>query len=90
MFHGQVGAAYFHTDYGVFEALFLPKGQVFRVEMIEKPESGHYIYTFRGSPSGRSVYRSKPMARVQKDNVLVMIYGDRPLAARLEQALNSR
>jgi hypothetical protein len=89
MFHGQVGAAYFHTRYGVFEALFLHEGQVFRVEMIEKPENGRYLYSFRGSPSGHPVDSSQPMARVQKDNVLVLVYGDRPLAARLKEALNS-
>lgn len=90
MFHGQVGAAYFRTRYGVFEALFLPKGQVFRVEMTEKPEGDHYIYTFGGNPSGHSVYSSRPMAIIQKTNVLVTVYGDRQLAARLEKALESR
>lgn len=89
LFQGQGGAAYFRIDGGVFEALFLPKGKVFRVDLMEHAHNGHYIYSFRGTPTGRSMYSSKPMWRIQHENVLLLVDGDQPLAARLEQVLNS-
>jgi hypothetical protein len=87
LFQGQKGAAYFRTDAGVFDSLYLPKGQVFQVETVEKPESGRYIYRFRGSRGGLSFDSAKRF--VKHKNVLLLVGGDRPLAARLEQALNS-
>jgi hypothetical protein len=88
-FRGEVSAAYFHTRNGVFDAVFLPKGQVFQVEMIEKHENGRYMYSFRGTPTGRpTIDSSTAMWIVQHENALVLV-SDQPLVARLEQALNS-
>jgi hypothetical protein len=88
-FRGEAGAAYFHTRNGVFDAVFLPKGQVFQVEMIEKHENGRHMYLFRGTPTGApTIDSSKAMWIVQHENALVLV-SDQSLAARLEQALNS-
>lgn len=87
-FHGQEGASSLRTDAGIFDALFLPKGQVFRVEMVEKPENGRYIYSFRGSPAGPPLLdSSKPMVCIQHENVLLLVWGNQPLAERLESVL---
>jgi hypothetical protein len=58
--------------------------------LMESPQNGHYLYSFRGTPMGKSMYTSRPMWRVQHQNLLLLVDGDQPLAARLERALNSR
>jgi len=92
LFEGQKGATYFHTDAGIFESLYLPKGRVFRVEMIEKQENGCKVYSFRGSPVGRSINscgRAKSMVIIERKNVLLLADGGSG-AERLRRALNSR
>jgi hypothetical protein len=52
MFDGQTGAALYRTDQGGFEALFLPKPQNFdRLQIVERQESGRYLYSFAGHPT---------------------------------------
>ncbi len=72
LFQGQKGAAYFRTDAGVFDSLYLAKGQVFQVEAVEKRFDS-----------------AEPMLFIEHKNVLLLVGKDRPLAARLEHALNS-
>jgi len=76
-FAGQVGAAWNRTDAGIVEALFLPKGQAFNVELVETSENGRYHYSFRGTPTGAPrMDSSKPMAIIQHGNVLMVVLGD--------------
>jgi hypothetical protein len=56
-FEDQKGAAFFKTDQGVFEALFLPKSQTFAsLEIVSRTENGRFLYSFEGSPRQRSTY----------------------------------
>ena len=89
LFQGQEGAAWFRTDAGIFDSLYLPKGQVFRVEVVEKPANGCRIYSFRGSPEGRPMEDcGRPTVFIQHKNVMLLVSGDQPLAERLEKVLN--
>jgi hypothetical protein len=64
MFEGQLGAAFFRTDIGDFDALFLPPSESWdKLKVIEQREtSGYTTYRFQGDPKysgtweGRSVY----------------------------------
>ena len=48
-------AAFFRTDRGDFEALFLPSPFTFdAVEVHEKRDGGRYIYSFTGDPQSRT------------------------------------
>ena len=88
LFQGQVGAAWFRTDAGIFDSLYLPNGRVFRVEVVEKPENGCRIYSFRGTPKGRPMEDcGRPQVSIQHKNVM-LLSGDQPLAERLEKVLN--
>ncbi len=64
MFEGQLGAAFFHTDMGDFDALFLSPSQSWdKLKVVEQRETGGCTtYRFQGSPAysgtwaGKSVY----------------------------------
>lgn len=88
-FEGEKGAAWFKTDHGTFDVLFLPKGQSYdSLEVIEQPQqSGRYVYSFRGTPRIGSEDSSKQMWFIKHGNALFSVWGDKQLAASLEQAL---
>jgi hypothetical protein len=92
-FPGLVGAAVVHTDRGVFDVLFLPKGHVFRVKISERRENGSYRYTFRGAPGRRSPVVTADSGRlcyfVQHANVMIPFLPSHELATDLTAALSS-
>ena len=50
-FDDQKGAAFFKTDYGQFETLFLPKPQTFdSLNITLTTKNGRFLYSFAGSP----------------------------------------
>ncbi len=88
-FDGQKGAAWYKTDHGIFEVWFLPKTESFDdFEVIEEPEAnGRYRYTFPGTPRIRgSEDSSKQEFFIKDGNVLFKVWGDKQLAASLQQA----
>jgi hypothetical protein len=89
LFEGQKGAAWFETDEGIFEVWFLPKTESFAsLEIIEERKAnGRYIYTFRGKPRIRTYMDSpKPIAFIERGNLLFEVWGNGQLAARLGRA----
>jgi hypothetical protein len=50
LFEGQRGAAFYRTNRGNFDALFLPTAETFNVQPNETRKNGWYIYSFGGSP----------------------------------------
>jgi hypothetical protein len=90
-FNGQKGAALYRTSRGDFEALFLPKGQVFAVQPNERREDGMYIYSFEGTPLpfSQGWVFSRATHFTQYANQMFLTW-DEQLAAGLDKALNSR
>jgi hypothetical protein len=91
-FDGQKGAAYFHTESGIFDSLYLPKGKVFRIDVVEKDVNGCKVYSFRGSPVGHPINscgRARPIVFIQHKNVLLLVDGGSG-AGQLRKALKSR
>jgi hypothetical protein len=91
LFAGQVGAALYRTNRGVFEALFLPKSQNFSaLEVIERRETNSYVYSFRGSPQPWPANRmeGRPTFFLKYANQLFMTW-DRQVKESLDQVFNS-
>jgi hypothetical protein len=92
-FEGQTGAALYSTNRGNFDALFLPKLQTFDgLEIVERQESGRYLYSFAGHPkpwpanlidAPRPVYFTKSLSRL-------IVAHDKELAAHLGSILTGR
>jgi len=89
LFKGQKGAAWYKTDHGIFEVLFLPKTETFdALEVIEQPQgSGRYLYSFRGKPQMPTMDSWKRSSFVKRGSKLFMVYGNDQLAAAIEKAL---
>jgi hypothetical protein len=88
-FEGQKGAAWYKTDHGIFEVWFLPKTESFAAfKVVEQQQgNGRYLYTFPGTPAPRgSEDSSKQEFFITHGNVLFKVWGDKQLAASLEQA----
>lgn len=90
MFEGLKGAALYRTDRGAFEALFLPKPQNFdRLQIVERQESGRYLYSFVGPPTpwpANAVDSPRPVFFIKHRNRLIVAY-DKELADRLGTTL---
>lgn len=93
LFEELEGAALYRTDRGDFEALFLPKGLTFdALEVVERSESGRYIYSFSGRPKPWPANRIENIRRmhfIKHANELVIVR-DSELAAHLQAALQAR
>ena len=90
LFGGQKGAAWYKTDHGVFEVLFLPRSETFAaLEVIEHPQAnGRYSYSFRGKPRiPTNMDSSKPIAFIKHGNMLFEVWGNKELAITIEKAL---
>lgn len=91
-FESQKGAAYYVTDHGVFEALFLPKPRTFAaLEIREERKDGRYLYSFRESGLDLSSVEdsSKPIDFIKRGNQLFEVWGNKRLAAKLHEAFDS-
>jgi hypothetical protein len=93
MFEGQQGAALYRTDQGSFEALFLPKPQNFdRLQIVERQESGRYLYSFAGRPTpwpANLIDSPRPVFFLKHTNRLLVAY-DKKLADHLGTTLAGR
>jgi hypothetical protein len=92
-FKGEKGAAWFKTNRGIFDVLFLPKGQSFAAfKTVERPQqNGRYLYSFQGTPHILGVEdSSKQMWFIKHDNMLFSVWGDQQLAVALRQAFHER
>jgi carboxypeptidase family protein len=89
LFRGEVGAAWFRSDDGIFEVLFLPKGQTFaHLKVLEHRDGDRYLTSFTGKPySAVHMDGSKPTYFVKRGNRLYSVWGDEKLAALLESRL---
>jgi hypothetical protein len=91
MFEAQKGAANFQTDVGVFEALFLPKSENFNtLEIVEQEETGGFIYSFRGSPRSLTEHWEGRRVYFVKHGSQFLHTLDMQVAAKLEEAFQSR
>jgi hypothetical protein len=91
-FDGQKGAAWYKTDHGIFEVWFLPKTESFEdFKVVEEAEAnGRYRYTFPGTPRILgSEDSSKQEFFIKHGNVLFKVWGDKQVAARIEQAFQN-
>jgi len=89
LFRGEIGAAWFRSDDGIFEVLFLPKGQTFaHLKVLERRDGDRYLTSFKGKPySAVHMNGSKPTYFVKRGNRLYSVWGDEKLAALLESRL---
>lgn len=88
-FEGEKGAAWFKTDRGAFDVLFLANGQDFSsLKIVELPErGGRYLYSFRGTPHMSSNDSSKRIWFIKYGNALFSVWDNEQLAAALRRAL---
>jgi hypothetical protein len=88
-FEGQEGAAFFRTDQGDFDALFLPKTKTWdSLKIIQTENDGRYLTSFQGWPSGSPMNGSRPSYFVKHANVLCSTGDDEQLSTKLNQLLN--
>ncbi len=90
LFEGQKGAAFYRTNRGNFDALFLPKAETFHVQPNETRKDGWYIYSFRGSPrpTGGLWNCARPTYFTQHANQLFVTQNEQ-LITGLDRALAS-
>lgn len=90
MFEGQVGAAFFRTDTGDFEALFLRRSQSWdELKVVEEREAGGYSkYYFQGSPKYSGSWEGKPVYFVRHRNQFLHSL-DRQMVSKLREALQA-
>ncbi len=83
------GEANFSTNYGAFDAVFLPKPQTFTdFKITERREGGGYLYTFAGTPRVWEANEFGSASRVyflKHGNQMLMV--DDKLRSRLERTL---
>ena len=93
MFDGQAGAAFFQTDRGNFDALFMPRSGTFdRLVVVERPEGDRYVYSFEGEPKpwpANRIDSAKRMYFLKDTHRLLIVWGDDKLAEQLRAALDT-
>jgi hypothetical protein len=93
LFDGQLGAAWFKTDQGLFEVWFLPEAESFSsLQVTEHSErNGRFVYSFAGTPQITTTFdSSRPMWFIKQRNLLFEIWGDSKLAARVSNAFKKQ
>jgi hypothetical protein len=86
LFPEEVGAAWFRSDEGIFEVVFLPKGRTFaHLKVVAQRDGDRYLTSFEGRPhSAIHMDGSKPTYFIKRGNKLYSVWGDEKLAALLE------
>jgi hypothetical protein len=90
LFDGQLGAAWFKTNQGAFEVWFLPKMESFNRLQIKEhaEENGRYVYTMGGAPNIKTtIDSSRRIEFIRQGNILIEVWGNSKLAARIRKAL---
>jgi hypothetical protein len=92
LFDGQLGAAFFRTDIGDFEALFLPLTQSWdKLQVIEQHECGGYNrYHFQGSPSYAGTWEGKNSLYFVKQRNQFLHSLDPQVISKVREALQVR
>jgi hypothetical protein len=90
IFAGQIGAAYYRTDAGDFEVLFLPPSDSFGgLRILERQKQNRYLYSFRGTPRSKVHMDSSRRAYfIKKRNALFYVWGNDQLAEILRSKLD--
>ena len=92
-FEGEVGAAFYRTRGGVFQALFLPQSQTFdELQIRERRDGAFYLYSFEGQPKRSTagpMTASRPFHFLENLNRLI-VSDDKELVAHLEAILERR
>lgn len=88
MFEGQLGAAFFRSNMGNFEALFLPRPETWdELRVVEQRETGSYTrYYFQGAPRYAGTWEGRSVYFVRHENQLLHTL-DQQMAAKLRDAL---
>jgi hypothetical protein len=83
-FQGQKGAAWFHTAYGVFDALFFRNSDAPRaIQVTEQRDGARFLYSFPGTGLAPQMDSSKPESFVRVANALLVVWGNEQLASIL-------
>ncbi|MFZ0421072.1 MAG: hypothetical protein WAM04_23430 [Candidatus Sulfotelmatobacter sp.] len=89
MFEDQVGAAFFRTDAGDFEAFFLPRSERWdALEIVEQREPDGYEYDFPGTPRFLSHWEGRRTYFVKYGNQLLNSL-EKQTVTKLDAALQS-
>jgi len=90
LFEGQKGAAFYRTDQGSFDVVFLPKEETFdAVQVVEQRQDNLYAYSFRGIPhSPGRMESSKKTYFIKWANLLFLLWSDADLAGSIQTAVS--
>jgi hypothetical protein len=90
LFEGQKGAAFYRTDQGSFDVVFLPKAESFdAVQVVEQRQGDLYFYSFRGIPhSPGRMEGSKKTYFIKSANLLFLLWSDSDLAGSIQVAVS--
>ncbi|PYX26803.1 MAG: hypothetical protein DMG80_20720 [Acidobacteria bacterium] len=90
MLDGQLGAAFFRSDIGDFEALFLPRPKTWdELEIVEQREQGGYSrYHFRGAPTYSGTWEGKSVYFVKHRNQLLHSLDQKMVAKPYSESSN--
>jgi len=89
LFDGQLGAAFFRTEIGDFEALFLPPTQSWdKLQVNEQHENGGYNrYRFQGSPAYAGTWEGRNSLYFVKHRNQFLHTLDPQVVSKLREAL---
>jgi hypothetical protein len=90
LFEGQKGAAFYRTDQGSFDVVFLPKAETFdAVQVVEQRQDNLYVYSFRGIPhSPGRMEGGKKTYFIKSANLLFLLWSDAGLAESIQAAVS--
>jgi hypothetical protein len=90
LFEGQKGAAFYRTDQGSFDVVFLPKAETFdAVQVVEQMQGNLYVYSFRGIPhSPGRMEGGKKTYFIKSANLLFLLWSNADLAESIQAAVS--
>jgi hypothetical protein len=89
LFEGQKGAAFYRTDQGSFDVVFLPKAETLdAVQVVEQSQGDLYLYSFRGTPHSPGRMEGKKTYFIRSANLLFLVWSDADLAESIQAAVS--